>query len=255
MVRGRSGWRLVRASREAVPSSVRRFHQRIRRRRLRVAVPWAMAGTGLALAGLVAWLLLGTPLFAVRQIVVTGTSIATPDEVRAAAGVSLRTPLARVDLDAVRDRVAALKPVRAVRVDRDWPSVLVIGVTERTAVAAVPAAGGFALVDADGVAYHTVAARPRALPLVRLARPGPDDVTTRAALRVLAALTPTLRAQMTALVADAPARIRLELAGGRTVVWGDAEASDTKARVATGLLGRPGRVIDVSSAPDVVAVR
>jgi cell division protein FtsQ len=90
---------------------------------------------------------------------------------------------------------------------------------------------------------------------VKLARPGPDDVTTRAALRVLAALTPTLRGQLVALVADAPARIRLDLTGGRTVVWGDAEDSDTKARVATGLLARPGTVIDVSSAPDVVAVR
>ena len=37
------------------------------------------------------------------------------------------------------------------------------------------------------------------------------------------------------------------------IVWGDAQQNETKALVATSLLGRPGRTIDVS-APDVVTV-
>jgi cell division protein FtsQ len=70
---------------------------------------------------------------------------------------------------------------------------------------------------------------------------------------VLGALTPQLRERLVRLVATAPARIRLELTDDRTVVWGDAEDNDTKARVATALLRREGTVIDVS-APDFVTV-
>jgi len=71
-----------------------------------------------------------------------------------------------------------------------------------------------------------------------------------AALHVLAALTPQLRAQLAAVSAASPSAIRLELTDGRVVVWGSADQSDFKARVATALLGRPGKTIDVS-APEV----
>jgi cell division protein FtsQ len=59
---------------------------------------------------------------------------------------------------------------------------------------------------------------------------------------------------MKALVADAPARIRLELRDGRQVVWGDATQNDIKARVALTLLAGDQQVIDVS-APTVIPTR
>lgn len=246
-------WRLVRAPGRSVPASVRRFHQRIRRRRLRSAAPWLAVGAALGLAALLAWVVLGTSLLGVREVSVTGTSALTDDEVRAAAAVAPDTPLARVDLDRVRAAVAALAPVREVRVHREWPGTLVIEVTERTPLAAVPVGSAYAVIDSAGVAFRTVAQRPRELPLVVVASPGPGDVATRSAVRVLAALTPQLREKLVRLVAPSPARVRLELDGGRTIVWGDAEDSDTKARVATALLHRDGTIIDVS-APEFVTV-
>jgi cell division protein FtsQ len=71
---------------------------------------------------------------------------------------------------------------------------------------------------------------------------------------VLAALTPQLRARVVEVVAEAPARIRLLLPNNRVVIWGDATENETKAKVATALLDRPGTEIDVS-APEVVTVR
>ncbi len=50
--------------------------------------------------------------------------------------------------------------------------------------------------------------------------------------------------------AETPTRIVLQLTDGRVIVWGDAERSDAKATVATALLDRPARTIDVS-VPDV----
>jgi cell division protein FtsQ len=106
----------------------------------------------------------------------------------------------------VRRRVAALAPVARASVSRDWPHAVRIEVVERTAVAAVPGQTGFQLLDGSGVVFHSVTARPAGLPVVRLAAPGPDEPSTRAALAVLAALTPALRAQLVELVAEQPTR-------------------------------------------------
>jgi cell division protein FtsQ len=247
-------WRLVRARSDAVPPSVRRFMARARRRRIRAALPWATVGGVLVLAGLAAWIVYGTAVFGVRDVRVTGTEILSEDQVRVTAAVPEGEALASVDLGAVRGRVAALAPVGEVVVSRDWPGTVVVAVVERTPVAVVPQGKQFVLVDADGVAFHTVRSRPSRLPLVKVPTPGPDDAATRSALRVLAALTTELRAELSAVVVEGPARIRLELRKGRTVVWGDATESEAKSRVATALLTRKGDTIDVS-APDVVTVR
>jgi cell division protein FtsQ len=247
-------WRLVRARTDAVPSSVRRFTQRARQRRMRAALPWAICAAVVALGGLVAWLVYGTALLGVDDVRVTGTDLVSAEDVLAAADVPPGTPLARVDLADVRRRVARLAPVDQVTASRDWPGTLLIEVQERIAVAAVPSGQRIVLVDAAGVGYTTLPERPAHLPLVRLATPGPDDPATRAALTVLAALTDDLDEQLTELVVEAPARIRLKLRKGREVIWGDATDSEAKAKVATVLLERKGRTIDVS-APDVVTIR
>lgn len=247
------GWRLVRASRDAVPPSARRFMRRARQRRLRAAAPWLGFAAVLALAGLVAWVVLGTGVLGVRQVRVVGTEVLTTAQVRAAAAVSEGVPLARVDLAAVRRRVAELAPVDRVRVQRDWPDTLLIEVVERTAAATVPQGEQFLVVDASGVVFRTLAERPAELPVVRLAEPGPDDAATRAALQVLAALTPQLREQLVEMHVDGPAEIKLRLRGDRTVIWGDASRSETKARVATALLAREGSTIDVR-APEVITI-
>jgi cell division protein FtsQ len=251
---GGRNWRLVRADTDAVPLSVRRFMARARQRRLRAALPWAVgAGVVLVLGGLV-WMVYGTAVLGVREVRVVGTGVLTPDQVEQAAAVPMLQPLARVDLDAVRARIQRLAPVDRATVSRSWPSTVVVDVVERTPVAAVPAGKQFTLIDDDGVAYRTVARRPAGLPLAILAAPGPGDVNTRAALTVLAALSDELRDQLVAISVAAPARIELQLRKHRTVIWGDDTASDTKAQVATALLGRAGDRIDVS-APDVVTIK
>jgi cell division protein FtsQ len=246
-------WRLVRASRDAVPASVRRFMARARRRRIRAAAPWGMGVAVVLVFGGLVWLATQTSVMGVDLIRVTGVSILDPEEVRAAAEVPAGTPLARVDTRIVAQRISALPPVASVDVGRSWPDTLTIAVVERTPVAVVPQDRQFGLVDRSGVVYLTVAGRPAGLPVIQVADPGPDNPETKAALRVLGDLTPELRDQLEKVVVEAPARIRLELARGRTVVWGDAEQGELKARVATALLARKGTQIDVS-APEVVTV-
>ncbi|MGX6604872.1 cell division protein FtsQ/DivIB [Micromonosporaceae bacterium Da 78-11] len=252
---GGRNWRLVRADTDAVPSSVRRFMARARQRRLRAALPWAVAAGVLLVLGALTWLVYGTSLLGVRDVKVVGVQLLTPAQVREAVAVPAHRPLARIDLDAVRSRVRGIPAVERVVVRRSWPSTLVVEVVERTPVAAVPtAAKEFALVDRAGVPYRTVARKPAGLPLFRLATPGSADLNTRSALIVLGALSDELREQLLAVSVIAPAQIKLELRRNRTVVWGDDTKSDVKSQVATVLLRKAGTEIDVS-APSVVTIR
>jgi cell division protein FtsQ len=207
----------------------------------------------LALLGTFAWVLLGSSMLSVRRVDVTGSTLVSPDQVRAVAAVPLGTPLARVDTAAVGARVKALPSVAGVDVRRSWPSTLVIAVTERQPLAVVASGQRFVELDASGVAFASVPARPSGLPLLVVAAPGPADPATRAGLTVIAALTPPLRAVVKQVVADSPTSIQLDLTDGRLIVWGDASQSVKKAQVATALLGRASTRIDVS-APDVVAI-
>jgi len=253
-----SRWRLVRAGPDAVPAWVRHFFE-IRRpgpRRRR----WLTVLGVLLVAGLVGWLIVATPLLAVQEVRITGTSILSPAQVREVMAVPEQTPLLRVPVDEVADRIRELAPVAQVRVYREWPDTLVVEVVERTPVAALRDGERFALVDGEGVRFHTVDQPPAGLPVVELTGPGDEDRAVEAALVVLAALTPPLRAELQTLAVAGPAGIELSLATGHTVRWGDETASEDKARVATALLDhellqeRGLTVIDVS-APEVVAVR
>src|SRR5581483_5120584 len=114
-----------------------------------------------------------TSLLGVRTVRVSGNSLVTPDQVRAAAAVPGGAALASLDLRAVARRVERLAPVRSAQVTRDWPSTVVIAVTERAPVAVLPRPDKrYDLIDASGVVYATVPAR-GSLPAMQLAAAGP----------------------------------------------------------------------------------
>jgi cell division protein FtsQ len=215
--------------------------------------PPLLVGVGLVVLGLLAWLLFASSVLGVREIVVNGAAIASADDIRAATGVVEGTPLLRLDTADVAARVAALPPVATVDVRRSLPHTLVITVAERRPAAAVPAGGGYDLIDASGVVFQHLPSRPAGVGVIRVATPGPDDAATLAALRVLAALTPQLRALLAEVAAPTTTGISLLLVDGRTVLWGDAEHSETKARVATTMLDHAANSINVT-VPDIVTV-
>ena len=194
-----------------------------------------------------------TGLLGVRHVTVTGVRALSADQVRAAAGVPDRRPLARVDTGAVADHVRALPGVERVAVARSWPGTLRITITERHGVAVVKRAGAYWLVDPDGVVFQRVAARPK-LPVLELVAVGPDDPTATAALAAVTALPPRLLVVVGTVRAATPEQVTLTLTDGRTVFWGGGEDSAAKASVLGALLSRPGRHYDVST-PSVVTVR
>ncbi|GDY32811.1 cell division protein FtsQ/DivIB [Gandjariella thermophila] len=207
---------------------------------------WMVLLTALALVGL-GYGVTFTPLLGVRHVDVVGTMGVTPDQVRAAAAIPPGSPMLRLDLRGIRDRVAALPRVAAVQVDRSWPATVSVRIVERSPVGLIRAEDGLHLVDRTGTDYATVADPPPGVPELRLRRADPHDRLTTAMVGVLAALPDRLRAEVLSVSAGSPGSVRLSLSGGREVRWGGVESSARKAAVLQALLTRDGQVYDVSS--------
>jgi cell division protein FtsQ len=218
-----------------------RRRQTLRRRLRRAFVAVLVVAV---LAGGV-WVVVFSQALAVTTVSVTGTSVLTAEQVTEAAQVPIGTPLVRLDVKAIENRVKTLKPVAAVSVTRSLPNRVTIAVTERKAVYAVSAGSGFDLVDTAGVAYTSVTDVPEGLLVANIT--GESERLRRDVATVAAALPKVLRDRAVLVNAGSPDNIVIELRGGAEVVWGSAENSDEKATVIAALLSISASVYDVSS--------
>jgi cell division protein FtsQ len=207
----------------------------------------AIVGVGLGLV------LYFTPAMSARNIVVTGLSVVTREEVLDAAQVRPGTPLLQINTNQVADRVATIRRVASARVQRQYPSALRITIVERVPVVVKDFPDGPHLFDRDGVDFAT-APPPPALPYIDVANPGPTDPATKAALQVLMALRPEVAGQVGRVAAPSMASITLTLGDGRVVIWGTTDRTEEKAEKLAALLTQPGRTYDVSS-PDLPTVK
>jgi cell division protein FtsQ len=238
---------------------------RVRRRRR--VLGWALVA--LALAAGVAYLI-RTPLFGLSAVRVEGTQAVARDEILEVSKVRVGEPYLGLDLAAIRDRVAALPRVAAVRVTRDYPSSLRITVTERPPVASVSSGRIYWLVAADGTVLAQRGRRPADLPYVASV-PLPDGVGPGSrlppgnelanALAALGGMAPELKGQVTGVNARTLDSLEFTLKDGTRVLYGlavDQPAKDAAVQLVRRTLKREGREaqrIDVRnpSAPTVQA--
>lgn len=196
-------------------------------------------------AGGIVYLIAFSPVLAAKAVAVSGTRVLSKQDVLAAAGVAVGTPLARVDTGAVAGRVAGLPPVAQVTVVRGWPDTLQIAVTERKPRLAIPASVGYLVADASGVVFDAVADAPSGLVLVDAPATNREllaDVGT-----VFSALSADTAAKVSRVEAETTDSIVLRLSDGSRVVWGSAEQSTLKSQVLDDLLPLGGQVFDVSA--------
>lgn len=92
-----------------------------------------------------------TMFFKVSTVEVTGSSRYRDGEVAAASGVELGDNLVLLDKYRIAQRIYTELPyVTEARINRKFPSTLVLEVTETTAVASIQGAGGYWLLSAKG---------------------------------------------------------------------------------------------------------
>jgi cell division protein FtsQ len=201
----------------------------------------------------VTYLVMFTSVLGVRSVEVVGVKEISPEAVLKAADIEHGTPMVRLDADEAAARVAKLPRVFEVRVERSWPSTVEIIITERAPVAVLRSGSEIHLVDGTGLDYAVVPTAPAGLPTLAMSDVRPDNPATKAAVTVLGAIPKQLKTQVTAVTANTPGDVRLTLADGRVVKWGNAQDNPRKAAVLAALLTRPGRTYDVAT-PDFPTV-
>lgn len=207
-----------------------------------------------AVLGLGAWVVGYSDLLTAQQVRVDGVPAPLAEQVVEAASVPLGRPLARIDTDAVAERVQTLPAVAAASASRSWPSTVVLTVTPRVPVASLFSDGGWYSVDAEGVLFDPGDAPAADLPV--LAAPDTEvGLDARAAgVSVAQALPSEVRGQVARIEAPSPVEVRLVLRDDRVVVWGSADDAARKAEVLDVLLQTPATQYDVS-VPDRPTLR
>lgn len=193
-------------------------------------------------------------LLGVKVVSVSGAPDALAANVRAEAGVAQDAPLARIDLDAVAERIERLPDIAQVEVSRGWPDTVAISVTPRVPIGVTSANGQLWLLDATGEPYRAVDSVPPDVLPVELATPGSADPATDAALAVIQVLTPEIRADVVQVSARTAYDVELQLTDGRSVIWGEATDADRKVHILPAVLEQPGTRYDISD-PTLVSVR
>lgn len=224
-----------------------------RRRRPWLRVLWTLLA--LALVAGLGWLAFWSPVLAVRSVEVTGVTGADRAAVSGLVRVPTGTPLARVDVEAVEERVRSRRTIAEVSVERGWPSTLrVRAVPRQPALVLKNPQGQLEVVDATGLAYDRVSKPPAGIPVVTAASSkGTTREALEAALSMVHTLPPDLAGQVSAIEVSTANLVTFTL-GGVEVVWGGADAADRKLAILRALLPTKPDVIDVS-APETPVTR
>lgn len=200
-----------------------------------------------------------SPLLDVDRVEVRGAEQTSAAEVRRAAGLDRgRRPMLTLDRRRMAEAVEARPWIATAKVQRSWPSTVVVVVSERAPVATVPTKTGVALLDADGRVLALARAGPAGLVAItvpdRPRRPGSTvETTVRLALDVVLALPQRLAKDVRAVGATGTGRavnLDLALTSDVTVRLGGPDQVTDKLRAALAVLD-----VEKPSAGSVVDVR
>jgi cell division protein FtsQ len=234
---------------------VKRFTRRTRTKR----ALWMSVLAIVATLSIVLAVAIYSPILALREITVKGTSSLDEAEIVAAVDGQLGTPLALLDNARIERELSKFSLIRSFVTETVPPSTLVIHVVEREALGVVTNGERFDVIDAAGVVIRTVDERPASLPRITVAgEPKAGDVAFDSVVEVLLALPADLLERVGTVSASTKDDVTFKLSnGGPTVVWGSVDRSAFKARVLETLVAKKGNAAvkkyDVT-APDSVVI-
>ncbi|MFJ6536919.1 FtsQ-type POTRA domain-containing protein [Paenarthrobacter sp. NPDC091711] len=208
-------------------------------RRQRRLVLWTLSVVAVVVGALIAGAVF-SPVLAVRTITVDGTSLVTPDAVRTALAGLEGKPLPQVTEQEINELLKPLVQVRSATMEARPPSELLVHVDERVPVALLKQGDSYVMVDVDGVqlgATQDLAAV--ALPLIDAGVGTTNTELFKAIAAVLDTLPADILARMSTASAASPDAVELKLVDGKTVVWGNADDRELKAKALEALLRMP----------------
>ena len=216
------------------------------RRRLWIAGSLAMVATiAVSVIGIAK-----SALFDVETVTVVGADESDPGQIIRSSAIKLGQPLVDVDTAAAAASVEAVPWVLSAQVRRGWRGTVVIEVSERVPVLAIPTGARFVLVDAAGRQLEIVDTQPtEMLPISGVEASGvPGDPIPEAAhgvLPVLAALPAPLQPEVVGFSIERDEVYAQLAVGGQARLGDDRELDEKLAALDTVLLRVDLRCIDV----------
>ena len=229
--------------------------QALRRLRLRRVTTAAIVVLVVALA---TWALLLSPLLGLQpqRISVAGSDGSVSDkQVRDVLAPYTGDSLLRLDTGRLSTQVSdKLVRVRQAQVTRSWPRGLRVQLTMRVPVATVQGADGYQVLDNEAVVLERVPEAPSGLvtivPDKTDGASGSQTISAKqvaAVTQVVGSLTPQTLAQVASGSATEAGQVTLTMSNGASVVWGDTQDNELKARVLATLMTTSASIYDVSS--------
>ena len=229
--------------------------QALRRLRLRRVTTAAIVVLVVALA---TWALLFSPLLGLQpqRISVAGSDGSVSDkQVRDVLAPYTGDSLLRLDTGRLSTQVSdKLVRVRQAQVTRSWPRGLRVQLTMRVPVATVQGADGYQVLDNEAVVLERVPEAPSGLvtivPDKTDGASGSQTISAKqvaAVTQVVGSLTPQTLAQVVSGSATEAGQVTLTMSNGASVVWGDTQDNELKARVLATLMTTSASIYDVSS--------
>ena len=204
------------------------------------------------------WALVFSPLLGLRtqKITVVGSDGSVSDkQVRDVLASYAGDSLLRLDTGRLSTRVSdSLNRVRQAQVTRSWPRGLRVQLTMRVPVATVQGADGYQVLDNEAVVLERVPEAPSGLvtivPDKTDGASGSQTISAKqvaAVTQVVGSLTPQTLAQVASGSATEAGQVTLTMSNGASVVWGDTQDNELKARVLATLMTTSASIYDVSS--------
>lgn len=203
----------------------------------------------LAIAAAVVW---AFPVFKTKNVAVEGNSVATVEEIVAAANVSEEQNLLRVDLGQVARQVTALPWVATAEASVSLPDTIKVEVTEHKAMLYVRHSDGEHLIDEQGKEF--VVATPPEGTLEVTGSASQDSEALAAAVTAVQALDEGMRSQIASVDAASAYELTFLLHDGRTIYFGSTDHLEDKVVTMRTALTRGEQHLDISGAP-IIAVR
>ena len=229
--------------RVVVPARLRQRRVEVRRNEGRRRLRRVGAAGVVVVILLAAWAILRSPLLAVHDVEVLGSSHVTEADVQRATGLGAGTAMIDVRPGAVARKLEALPWVATASVSRSWPTDVTITLTERRPLAQIGHGRSWALVDASGRVIERRTARAAGLPVLADLNAGAAGSHVARSASLLAAVSDmprSLRADVAQFGYTSKGAVALTLAGDGVVTLGRPDGLPAKFASLTTMLDHLG---------------
>jgi cell division protein FtsQ len=211
----------------------KRFVGATKRRKVTAAIVVAAFG----LLGALILATMFTPLLAVQNLEVTGTSLLNRAAVLKALQPQIGTPLPMVSEKTIADELSTFALVDSFAVVSLPPHTLRIAITERQPICIVTVGGVDYLYDPAGVRISAAKATDN-YPRIAIVGDPKGSPEFSAAIDVLLALPANLLSQVSSVDAKTKDDVSMQLRGyaGQRIIWGDGSQSVLKSKVLAALI-------------------